>query len=240
VQGDITRLRQVLVNLINNAVKFTPAGHIDVTVRTLTPFVPIDTKAPGPIELEFSVSDTGIGIPADRLDRLFQPFSQVDSSTTRKYGGTGLGLAISHRLCTLMHGAIKVQSTVGLGSTFAFTIRVEPVNTPPGWGLPELPVRLNYGEILCVEDHPVTQSRLQTFFTTWGARAVCAATPEAALEYLKGDVLPLAIIRDHDLTDTETSRRSCCSRRDRRSNNWSRLPAVAVSPLPRSPCARMR
>lgn len=203
VEGDVTRLRQVLVNLVNNAVKFTPTGSIAVTVRRIGQ---ASTPEKNTVVLEFAVRDTGIGIPADRLNRLFRPFSQVDSSTTRKYGGTGLGLAICHRLCGLMGGEIKVETNVGSGSTFTFTIEVEAVNTPPGWGLPELPVRLNYGTVLCVEDHPVAQSRLHTFLTLWGARPVGAATPEAAADYLSSETLPVALILDYELIEKSGGR----------------------------------
>jgi len=203
VQGDVARLRQVLVNLVNNAVKFTPAGSIAVQVRRID-------AAPSTLEtvamLEFSVTDTGIGIANDRMHRLFQPFSQVDSSTTRKYGGTGLGLAISHRLCTLMGGHITVSSSVGHGSVFTFTIKTEPLNTPPAWGLPEMPAPLNYGTVLCVEDHLITQSRLQTLLRSWGARPVCAGSIEAANNYLVGETPPIAVILDYEMTSTGAGR----------------------------------
>jgi CheY-like chemotaxis protein len=114
ITGDPTRLRQILVNLVGNALKFTPRGEVLVSVE-------VETPEPG-LKLHFSVRDTGIGIPADRLDRLFKSFSQVDSSTTRRFGGTGLGLVISQRLATLMGGRMWVDSTVGVGSTFHFTI----------------------------------------------------------------------------------------------------------------------
>jgi signal transduction histidine kinase len=108
--SDITRVRQILFNLLSNSIKFTDAGEITVTAAA----TPIDT--PGLFDLRFTVSDTGIGIPADRIDRLFQSFSQVDASTTRKYGGTGLGLAICRRLAELLGGRIWVESEVGRGS----------------------------------------------------------------------------------------------------------------------------
>ena len=118
IVGDVTRLRQVLLNLLSNAVKFTERGEVvlSVTARRLDGAAALH-------ELTFSVRDTGIGIPADRLGRLFQSFSQVDASTTRRYGGTGLGLAISQRLTELMGGRIDVTSEVGTGSDFRFTIR---------------------------------------------------------------------------------------------------------------------
>ncbi len=126
--GDITRLRQILVNLFSNAVKFTPKGTVNLQVSAQQISEPENSY-----KLLFAIKDTGIGIPKDRYDRLFKPFSQVDSSTTRNYGGTGLGLAIAHRLTELMGGELSVESEVGVGSTFSFTISTvaaQPVITP--------------------------------------------------------------------------------------------------------------
>ena len=124
VVSDATRLRQVLVNLIGNAVKFTSEGEVfvNVSARAAPP-----GPAPGQgVELRFAIRDTGPGIPMDRLDRLFKPFSQADSSTTRLFGGTGLGLAISQRLVERLGGTIEVESEPGKGAVFSFTIRCEP------------------------------------------------------------------------------------------------------------------
>ncbi len=184
IMGDVTRLRQVLVNLINNAVKFTPRGSIALEVRRVVRepdplgFVNPLPHDPAHITLEFNVRDTGIGIPADRLDRLFKAFSQVDSSTTRKYGGTGLGLAICQRLCGLMGGAIRVQSKAGAGSEFIFTIATEPAPGLIDSGLPALPAALRDHGVLCIESHPVTMARLRTLFEKWGAR--CTIVPRVA------------------------------------------------------------
>ncbi len=132
--GDMTRLRQVLANLIGNAIKFTSHGSVNVSITKspISHFVRCDLldrheETQLLRTLEFAVKDTGIGIPGDRLYRLFQPFSQVDASTTRQYGGTGLGLAISKRLCELMGGTMWVESDVHQGSTFYFTVTI-PVN----------------------------------------------------------------------------------------------------------------
>jgi signal transduction histidine kinase/CheY-like chemotaxis protein len=117
--GDPTRIRQILINLVGNAIKFTEKGSISIDVK-------VDTAEDLKVKLLFSVTDTGIGIPRERMDRLFRPFSQVDASTTRKYGGTGLGLAISSRLCELMNGRMWVESKPGKGSTFFFTAELLP------------------------------------------------------------------------------------------------------------------
>lgn len=117
VIGDVTRFRQVIVNLLSNAVKFTEHGEVVVTVAT-PEHTTVDER---PTRVLVSVRDTGRGIPADRMDRLFRSFSQVDSSTTRTHGGTGLGLAISRRLAQAMGGDIQVASEVGTGSTFTFS-----------------------------------------------------------------------------------------------------------------------
>jgi signal transduction histidine kinase len=113
--GDVTRLRQILINLVGNAVKFTDSGRIDVNVG-------IKTSYEDSLEVEFAVSDTGIGIDEQAIGALFRPFSQIDSSTTRKYGGTGLGLAICKSLVELMNGTIGVKSNEGPGTTFVFTV----------------------------------------------------------------------------------------------------------------------
>ncbi len=196
IQGDVTRLRQILVNLVNNAVKFTPAGTVSITVRRL-PSAAISETSPASLTLEFAVTDTGIGIPPDRLDRLFRAFSQVDSSTTRKFGGTGLGLAICQRLCALMGGDIHVTSTPGAGSSFIFTIHTEAMPVPPGWGLPEAPAALNYGPVLCFDENPVSLNRLHTFLQSWGARPLCVSSAEQAQQALAAEILPVALILDH-------------------------------------------
>jgi signal transduction histidine kinase len=123
VVGDETRLRQVMVNLLSNAVKFTAQGEVFVSVHVLA------WRDDGRVRLNVTVHDTGIGIPADRMDRLFKTFSQVDASTTRQFGGTGLGLAITKRIVELMDGRIWVESTEGKGSAFHCEIETEAAPT---------------------------------------------------------------------------------------------------------------
>jgi PAS domain S-box-containing protein len=209
ISGDVTRLRQVLVNLVNNAVKFTPSGAISIEVRLHPDSPPTLALAqdsggpfPAPFKLEFIVRDTGIGIPPDRLNRLFQPFSQVDSSTTRKYGGTGLGLVICQRLCALMGGSIHVDSTVGKGSAFAFTLLTEPASI--GMDLPDqvLPAPLKAGPILLLEDEDINRARLQNFFA--GCRLTClgcTGIAEAEEQLGKAPLISAALV-DAELLET--------------------------------------
>ena len=115
LQGDATRLRQILVNLLGNAVKFTKHGNIGVKVST-------EEQEEKSVTVRIEVSDTGIGIPADRFQKIFESFTQADTSTTREFGGSGLGLTICKRLVEMMQGKISVQSELGKGSTFGFTV----------------------------------------------------------------------------------------------------------------------
>ncbi len=194
VLGDANRVRQVLGNLVNNAIKFTPAGRVSVEARLLPP---TRTTPPGRCSIEVAVRDTGIGIPADRIDRLFKPFSQVDSSTTRKYGGTGLGLAICHRLCLLMNGAIRVESVSGQGSAFIFSFMVERVAPDRLPALPVLPASLPAGSrVLCADDNPVRLRRLQIFFTQVGLSATTVTTTAAAVQALRAPAAPQLVLVD--------------------------------------------
>ena len=158
LQGDPGRFRQVLVNLTNNAIKFTEAGEVTISVS-------LDSETDSRATIRCSVSDTGIGIADDRMDKLFQSFSQLDASTTRKYGGSGLGLAISKRLSELMGGQVGVKSEYGVGSTFWFTVVLdkqsgdaqepsEPIATGP----PLSKERKGSVRILLAEDNPVNQN----------------------------------------------------------------------------------
>ncbi|MBD0336024.1 MAG: PAS domain S-box protein [Cyanobacteria bacterium Co-bin13] len=176
LHGDVNRLRQVLVNLVGNALKFTAQGEVEVSVSSarLTPTAEHDGPyEPAPLrregcasdqrtlyELLFVVRDTGIGIPPDKLSCLFQPFSQADSTTTRRFGGTGLGLVISKRLCEMMGGRIWVESEVGQGSTFYFTIQAEVWDDtdsqirPPAAVVSRAPAQAAVS-ILMVQPHPL-------------------------------------------------------------------------------------
>jgi len=156
---DPLRVRQVLVNLVGNALKFTAQGC--VTVRLQARWLP-----DGEVCAQFEVQDTGIGIPADRLDRLFRPFSQVDASTTRRYGGSGLGLAICARLVALMGGTLSVQSEVGVGTTFQFELPARPAILPeltPETGVttPRPQRACAQLQVLVAEDVPVNRKLIE-------------------------------------------------------------------------------
>jgi len=183
---DVTRLRQVLANLLSNAVKFTSAGEVSVHVS-----LPRPVEGDGPFDVRVSVEDTGIGIPVDRQDRLFQVFSQIDASTTRRYGGTGLGLAICKRLVELLGGAIHVESADGKGSRFVFTIRASAGHLPElsrrhhlrsaSAGAGPAGERLRGRRLLIVDDNASTQRFLTRQAQAWGMDAAAAASAQEAM-----------------------------------------------------------
>ncbi len=178
VKGDINRVRQILINLINNAIKFTQTGA--VAIRVL-PEPATGEGAADSTTLRFAVSDTGIGIPPERMDRLFKSFSQADASTTRKYGGTGLGLAISKQLAELMGGKVGVESEPGRGSTFWFTIQVQSdAHQKPA----ELPQTLRGKRLLVTQAHATTGALIAQWLTEAGAQPQVIASESTALETL--------------------------------------------------------
>jgi CheY-like chemotaxis protein len=201
VIGDRTRLSQILVNLLANAVKFTRQGRVRVTAGA----APAEA---GEVELHFSVSDTGIGIPADRLDRLFREFSQVDASTTRQYGGTGLGLAISKRLAELHGGRIWVESQPGAGSTFHFTIRAglsSAALAPQARPTAQLDATFatrHPARVLLVEDNPVNQKVATQLLRRLGYDPTVAASGAEALAILHGKSFDL-VLMDVEMPDMD-------------------------------------
>ncbi len=177
IVGDPGRLQQVLTNLVGNAIKFTARGHVLVQVCE-------DARAEGSTRLHFQVTDTGIGIPADKHETIFEAFSQADGSTTRRFGGTGLGLTISSTLVQLMGGRMWVESEPGHGSTFHFTASFDTTDlsaSQPGPEplLAELPV-------LIVDDNPVNRRILHAQLTRWHMRPAVVDNGRAALETLSG------------------------------------------------------
>jgi signal transduction histidine kinase/DNA-binding response OmpR family regulator len=191
LNGDLTRLRQVMLNLLSNAVKFTEAGEVVLTVGAK----PLPA---GRAALTFAVRDTGIGLSAQGKGRLFQSFSQADSSTTRKYGGTGLGLAISKRLAELMGGTMWVESEgPGTGSTFFFTIEAPVVESPPSRRRiePGLHLELQGRRVLIVDDNATNRRVLAAQVGKWGMDPRDTDDPSQALQWLEqGERFDLAIL----------------------------------------------
>ena len=205
IVGDVTRLRQIIVNLLNNAVKFTPRGYvsIEVTPTEAPPDAPHAPATAEPCLIEIAVRDTGIGIPQEKRKLLFKPFSQVDSSTTRKYGGTGLGLVICQRLCGLMGGEIRVESEPGRGSVFVFTIPVqpEPLSGPPPAGA--LPAALQGCSVMVVAGHAANRRFLTNTLTGAGLACATAESVQAARMLAERIQPPVLLIVDHLLPDGE-------------------------------------
>lgn len=188
VIGDVTRLRQVLVNLLTNAVKFTQQGEVRLSVSSRD----IDADR---VELHFKISDTGIGIPAERMDRLFQSFSQVDASTTRKYGGTGLGLAICKQLCTLMGGKIWVESELNKGSTFHFTILAARGRAAEDSQVSVRATVLKGKRLLVVDDNATNRRIVELQTEPWAVRVHSVASGPEALDALQqGEVFDLVLL----------------------------------------------
>jgi signal transduction histidine kinase/DNA-binding NarL/FixJ family response regulator len=197
--GDLARTRQILVNLLGNAVKFTPRGEVRVSLSARS-------LEDGRCEVLFAVADTGIGIPTQELDRLFVDFHQLDGSLTRKHGGTGLGLAISRRLTELMGGRIWAESTLGQGSIFYFTLLGEAATSPqPQPPAPVLPGRVPARpapdghpgprlRILVAEDHPVNRKVMLGLLEHLGYRADFAANGLEALEALQRQPYDLVLM----------------------------------------------
>ena len=182
VRGDSTRLRQVLINLAGNALKFTSRGQVAIYGRHA------GTTSDG-LTLEFTIADTGIGIPEDKRAKIFEPFAQADMSTSRRYGGTGLGLSICERLVKLMGGRIWVESEEGRGSEFHFTMQVfsqlprAKRNATPGGIVPPDPHRIGR-RVLIVVENLVNRELLQRFLTRWKMKAVIATDAANALALL--------------------------------------------------------
>ncbi|HSH58186.1 MAG TPA: PAS domain S-box protein [Acidimicrobiales bacterium] len=195
LRGDPGRLRQILLNLLGNAVKFTAKGEVVTRVALVD-------QTDAQMTLRFSVTDTGIGIRPEAQSGLFQSFSQADASTTRRYGGTGLGLAISKKLVELMGGDIGVQSRVGAGSTFWFTARLE-TSAEENLAKPQSPGRLQGLRLLVVDDNATNRTILEHNARSWRMRPQSAEGGVQALEMLRaeaqaGDPYPIAVL-DYDM-----------------------------------------
>lgn len=204
IDGDVTRLRQILVNLLANASKFTHEGEVELVVRPTDSDSDLATlcanTVPSMVQIEFSVRDTGIGIPPERMDRLFKIFSQVDSSTTRQYGGTGLGLAICRRLVELMGGKIWAESMLDVGSTFTFSI---PCYAEPSMELTPPPIPIQGRKILVGMPTGQGSRLLRAHVESWGATVFEVTTVDQLAALLRGKVdalvLDSAFLRDDAL-----------------------------------------
>jgi len=219
VVGDVTRVRQVIVNLLTNAVKFTEKGEVVVQVSS-------STLEDGRHELHFAVRDTGIGIPADRMNRLFQSFSQVDASTSRRYGGTGLGLAISNRLTEMMGGRMWVESEPGKGSTFHFTIVAESAVLPfrEAWEQPQLRGK----RALIVDDNATNRQILMMQTRSWKMEPRATDDPRQALQWIaQGEKFDVAIV-DMQMPEMDGVR---LTREIRRHRDRVELPVVMLTSL---------
>jgi PAS domain S-box-containing protein len=191
--GDFGRLRQILGNLLSNAVKFTDEGEVTLSVSTQ------ELDGTRNNELHFAVQDTGIGIPRDHMDLLFQPFNQMEPSTTRLYGGTGLGLVISKRLVELMGGRIWVESEFGKGSTFHFTIRVSSGQFEPKHAV--ISPQMIGKRVLIVSENKTNRRILSKQVHDWSMIPLAATSCQEALKYIqRGDDFDIAIL-DMDLQD---------------------------------------
>ncbi len=177
IRADPTRLRQILFNLLGNALKFTLKGEISLRVA------PAKNETGGPM-LQFSVADTGIGIPEEKQKKLFEAFTQVDSSTTRRFGGTGLGLAISRRLVNLMSGRIWLESTAGVGTTFHFSIPLVLAENIVTATETANPPSLAQARILVVDDNATNRQALERMLNFWHAQVSCVADGKSALHAL--------------------------------------------------------
>jgi two-component system sensor histidine kinase/response regulator len=216
--GDSLRLRQVLVNLVNNAIKFTEAGEIFVGVRLEK------TYATGQIEIRFDIRDTGIGIPADKMERVFKAFSQVDSSTTRRHGGTGLGLVICEKIINLMGGHIAVKSVEHEGSTFTFTMKAVASSQSLRAYVTNHVAGMEGKRVLIVDDNSTNRRILKKQLESWKMVPILAPGGEAAMEILQKDGLFDLLLTDMQMPDMDG-----CELAQRVQQLYPRLPIILLS-----------
>jgi len=221
VIGDSLRLKQVIINLINNAIKFTSKGEVFIKIYLS------QTADNEQLEIGFSVKDTGIGIPEEKLPTLFQAFSQVDSSTTRKYGGSGLGLIISERLVKLMGGNVWVESKLGEGSVFNFTIRTKASSRPYS-ELQLLPgiAQIEGKRILVVDDNDTNLVILKSQLEHWKLQTVTCTSAKEALSILAEDSSFNLVISDMAMPDMDGAELAKAIR-----NSGAQLPVILLSSI---------
>lgn len=223
ILSDMTRLRQILANLISNAIKFTEQGDVLLTAKA--------TRGDENWwEIEFAVRDSGIGIPADRMDRLFRAFSQVDASTTRRYGGTGLGLAISSHLAERLGGRMWVESQPGKGSTFFFTIQAEATTPPEQVVIDDLLPVFKDRLVGVVDDNATNRSIAMHQLTRWGVKAESFPGGPETLEYLADHSAPDALLLDMQMPQMDGMELAQAIRQNERTRN---IPLILLTSIGR-------
>jgi signal transduction histidine kinase/CheY-like chemotaxis protein/ligand-binding sensor domain-containing protein len=216
--GDNHRLRQVLLNLVSNAIKFTAKGEIFISAR-------VNRTDGDNMELRFEVRDTGIGIHRDKLERLFKAFSQVDSSTTRKYGGTGLGLAISDKLITLMGGQIQVESEPNIGTRFFFTIQAKAGQQSTRTYVHMNVTGIQGKRVLVIDDNETNLTIIKNQLEQWKITPVLAHSAKEAIEILAGNSFDLA------LTDMQMPEMDGIALAQHIRSNYPKLPVLLLSSI---------
>ena len=219
VKADPGRIRQILTNLVGNAIKFTDQGEVTITAGL--------DEVDGQILLRCDVVDTGIGIPADRIESLFEPFAQQDASTTRKYGGTGLGLSIAKKLCGLMNGEISCESTPGVGSKFSFLIEVESTVAKKAAIMPN--VELAGVRVLVVDDNRTNRIALKNQLKHWGMHVELATSGEHALSLVENNGSRFAVgILDMQMPEMDGA---MLCKRIRATHSQGELPLIMLTSL---------
>lgn len=229
-EADATRLRQMLSNLINNAIKFTSNGYVRIEASV------IEEDAHQAL-LEFAVTDSGIGIPKENQTKLFQPFSQADSSTTRDFGGTGLGLSIIRSLASLMEGSVGVESEPGKGSRFWFRARVSILSKDEALHREERrleivephPTETLAGTVLVVEDNPTNRKVVEALLTKQGIQSVCAENGQEAVDALHDGLRPSLILMDVQMPVMDGIMATQHIRSWEQESGFPRLPIVALT-----------
>ncbi|MCK6548928.1 ATP-binding protein [Myxococcota bacterium] len=225
--GDKNRLRQMLSNLVNNALKFTAVGSVCVEARQIS-------RAGSAAILEFSVTDTGIGVPAEKRELLYKPFSQIDGSTTRRYGGTGLGLSIVQNLAELMNGEVGVDTEVGRGSRFWFRVpgdvldeptRASPRSTTPG----SLAGGESLGRLLLVEDNATNRMVIERILQKRGYRVTTVCDGRQAVEAIYGGLCPDLVLMDCQMPEMDGFEATVEIRAWEAQRGGARLPIVALT-----------
>lgn len=221
INGDVTRLKQIIINLVNNAIKFTEKGDVFVSVSA-------ETKSDDIYELIFSIEDTGIGIPEDKMDRLFKSFSQVDASTTRTHGGTGLGLAISQRLAHMMGGEVWVESEVGKGTTFYFTIKAKAEPSKQKVYLKAQPPELKNKKVLIVDDNQTNRKILKVQTESWGMKPTILSSPKEAIDLIGEDKYFDLAILDYQMPEIDGIE---LATEIRKNKNLNEIPIIILSSI---------